>query len=133
MELEITTKKTNSLLKRTEVHFIAKHENERTPNRKLIRSELADTLNTKPENIIIDSLSSSFGSHNSIGYAKAYSSLKQAKEVEREFQLKRNKVEGKQEKSSKKEDSKEEPAPVEEQKPEESKEESAEEPKEKSE
>ena len=133
MELEITTKKTNSLLKRTEVHFIAKHENEGTPNRKLIRSELADTLNTKPENIIIDSLSSSFGSHSSKGYAKAYSSLKQAKEVEREFQLKRNKVEGKEAKSSKKDDSEEKPAPIEEQKPEETKEEVSEKPEEKSE
>lgn len=126
MELEITTKKTNSLLKRTEVHFIAKHENEGTPNRKLIRSELADTLNTKPENIIIDSLTSSFGSYTSKGYAKAYSSLKQAKEVEREFQLKRNKVEGKGAKPSKKEDSEEKQAPAEEQKPIESKEESTE-------
>jgi ribosomal protein S24E len=98
MELEITEKKNNSLLKRTEVQFIAKHENEGTPNRKLIRSELADALNTKQENIIIDSIHSSFGSFTSKGYAKAYSSLKHAQDVERKFQLKRNKVEGKSKK-----------------------------------
>jgi ribosomal protein S24E len=113
MELEITTKKTNSLLKRTEVHFIAKHENEGTPNRKLIRSELADTLNTKPENIIIDSLTSSFGSNTSKGYAKAYSSLKHAQEVERKFQLKRNTA---QASSKKKEETKVEEPPKEEEK-----------------
>lgn len=107
MELNITDKKTNSLLKRTEVHFIAKHENEGTPNRKLIRSELADALNTKQENIIIDSITSSFGSHISKGYAKAYSSLKHAQDVERKFQLKRNKVESKPKKT---EEQKEKPA-----------------------
>jgi small subunit ribosomal protein S24e len=114
MELEITDKKTNPLLKRTEVQFIAKHENEGTPNRKLICSELADALNTKQENIIIDSISSSFGSHVSKGYAKAYSSLKNAQEVEREFQLKRNKVESK---SKKKEEKEEKQPAAEEQKP----------------
>ena len=104
MELEITNKKTNSLLNRTEVHFIAKHENEGTPNRKLIRSELADNLNTKPQNIIIDNLTSSFGSSISKGYAKAYSSRKHAEDVERKFQLSRNKVEGiKKKKEEKKE------------------------------
>lgn len=94
MELEITEKKNNPLLKRTEVQFIAKHETEGTPNRKLIRSELADALNTKQENIIIDSITSSFGSNISKGYAKAYSSRKHAEDVERKFQLSRNKVEG---------------------------------------
>lgn len=102
MELEITEKKNNSLLKRTEVQFIAKHENEGTPNRKLIRSELADVLNTKPENIILDSITSSFGSYISKGYAKAYTSLKHAQDVERKFQLKRNKVEGKPKKKEEK-------------------------------
>ncbi len=124
MELEIADKKTNPLLKRTEVRFIVKHENEGTPNRKLIRSELADKLNTKQENIIIDSITSSFGLHISKGYAKSYSSLKHASEVERDFQLKRNKVEGK---AQKKEETKEEKQkPAEEQQSEESKEESKE-------
>jgi len=102
MELEITEKKNNSLLKRTEVQFIAKHENEGTPNRKLIRSELADVLNTKPENIILDSITSSFGSYISKGYAKAYTSLKHAQDGERNVQLKRNKVEGKPKKKEEK-------------------------------
>lgn len=113
MELEIIEKKNNSLLKRTEVQFITKHENEGTPNRKLIRSELADALNTKQENIIIDSLTSSFGSYISKGYAKAYSSQKHAQDVERKFQLKRNKVEGKSKQKEEKSDKAEEkPSPA---------------------
>ena len=104
MELEITEKKNNPLLKRTEVQFIAKHETEGTPNRKLIRSELADALNTKQENIIIDSITSSFGSNISKGYAKAYSSRKHAEDVERKFQLSRNKVEGIKKKKEEKQD-----------------------------
>lgn len=95
MELEITEKKNNPFLKRTEVQFIAKHETEKTPNRRLLRSELADALNTKQEHIIIDTITSSFGSQISKGYAKVYSSRKQAEDVERKFQLKRNMVEGK--------------------------------------
>jgi len=110
MELEITDKKTNPLLKRTEVQFLTRHENEGTPNRKLICSELADTLNTKPENIIIDSITSSFGSNISKGYAKAYSNREQAESVERKFQLKRNNVQGT---PKKKEGKKEKPEPAE--------------------
>jgi small subunit ribosomal protein S24e len=104
MELEITEKKNNPLFKRTEVQFIAKHETEGTPNRKLIRSELADALNTKQENIIIDSITSSFGSNISKGYAKAYSSRKHAEDVERKFQLSRNKAEGIKKKKEEKEE-----------------------------
>ncbi|MBS3778572.1 MAG: 30S ribosomal protein S24e [Candidatus Thermoplasmatota archaeon] len=105
MELEITEKKNNPLLKRTEVQFVTKHANEGTPNRKLIRSELADALNTKQENIIIDSLTSSFGSNISKGYAKAYSSQDHAANVEREFQLKRNKVQAQPKKKEEKQES----------------------------
>ncbi|MDG6219553.1 MAG: 30S ribosomal protein S24e [Candidatus Thermoplasmatota archaeon] len=107
MELEISEKKNNPFLKRTEVHFVAKHETEKTPNRRLIRSELADALNTKQENIIIDTIISSFGSQISKGYAKVYSSRKHAEDVERKFQLERNKIEGK---TKKKDEAESEPA-----------------------
>jgi len=133
MELEIADKKTNPLLKRTEVRFIAKHENEGTPNRKLIRSELAEKLNTKQENIIIDSITSSFGLHISKGYAKAYSSLKYASGVERDFQLKRNKVQGKAQKKEEPKETKEESTPAKDQQSEETKKEAKEESEEKKE
>ena len=44
MEIEIESKRNNPLLNRTEVYFIVKHPGEGTPNREIIRSELADKL-----------------------------------------------------------------------------------------
>jgi len=92
MEIEIESKKNNPLLKRTEVQFIIRHEGKGTPDRDLIRNELADTLNTKKENIIVHAIHSSFGTQESTGYAKVYTSTEKAKEWERDYILKRNKI-----------------------------------------
>jgi small subunit ribosomal protein S24e len=98
MEIEIDSKKNNPLLNRTEVHFTIQHEGEKTPNREIIRSELAEKLNAKKENIIINDIQSSSGIQKSIGYAKIYPSVKKAEEMERKHILKRNKISGKKEK-----------------------------------
>ncbi len=92
MEIELDSKKNNPLLKRTEVYFTVKHEGEKTPNREIIRSELADKLNSKKENVIINILKSSFGKHETTGYAKIYSSIESIKGLERNYILKRNKI-----------------------------------------
>ena len=92
MEIEIDSKRNNPLLNRTEVYFTIKHGGEATPNREIIKSELADKLNVKKESIMISSLDSSFGVQQVTGYAKIYSSDKKAKESEFDYVLKRNKV-----------------------------------------
>jgi len=92
MEIEIDSKKNNPLLNRTEVYFTIKHEGESTPNREIIRSELADKLNTKKENIVLNTIHSGFGNQEITGYAKIYSSLTKIKEIEPEYLLKRNKL-----------------------------------------
>ena len=92
MEIEIDSKRNNPLLKRTEVYFTVKHEGEKTPNREIIRSELADKLNSKKENVIVNILKSSFGKHETSGYAKVYSSFESIKGLERDYILKRNKL-----------------------------------------
>lgn len=92
MEIEITNKKNNQLFKRTEVHFIIKHENQGTPNKAIMRNELAEALNAKKDQIIIDRVESSFGIQETKGYAKVYSSRKEAEDIERKHILKRNKV-----------------------------------------
>ena len=92
MEIEIISKKNNPLLNRTEVNFIINHEGEKTPNREIIRGELADKLNSKKENIIVSSISSSFGVQKTTGYAKVYSSMKNTKGLERKHILIRNKI-----------------------------------------
>jgi small subunit ribosomal protein S24e len=98
MEIEIDSKKNNPLLDRTEVHFSIQHEGEKTPNREIIRSELAEKLNAKKENIIINDIQSSSGIQKSVGYAKIYSSVKKAEEMERKHILKRNKISGEKKK-----------------------------------
>jgi len=103
MEIKIETKRNNPLTHRTEVHFSIDHQGEPTPNKDLIRNELADKLNTKKENIIINNITSGFGTQKTMGYAKVYSSLKKIKDVERNYLLKRNKlISDKKEKDSEK-------------------------------
>ena len=82
MEIEIDSKKNNPLLKRIEVYFTVKHNGEKTPNREIIRSELADKLNSKKENVIINILKSGFGKQETKGYAKIYFSLNNIKNLE---------------------------------------------------
>lgn len=102
MEIEIESKKNNPLLKRTEVQFIVRHEGKGTPDRDIIRNELADKLNTKKENIIVQIIHSSFGMQESTGYAKVYDSIEKAKEWECDYILKRNKIGSPQKKEEKK-------------------------------
>ena len=92
MEIKIESKRNNPLLNRTEVHFIVMHEGEGTPNREIIRNELADKLNAKKENVIINTIRSGFGTQETTGYAKVYTSLKQSKGLERKHFLIRNKI-----------------------------------------
>jgi small subunit ribosomal protein S24e len=92
MEVEIQSKTNNPLLKRTEIHFTVHHENEKTPKRELIRSELAEKLNVKKENVIVNFMKSSFGSTDTVGYAKVFKSVKEAGTWEKKYALKRNNV-----------------------------------------
>ena len=80
MEIDIQSKTNNSLLKRTEIHFVIHHDGERTPKRELVRSELAEKLNVKKENVMVNFLRSSFGMTKTEGYAKIYKSMKETKE-----------------------------------------------------
>jgi small subunit ribosomal protein S24e len=104
MDIEIDSKVNNALLKRTEVYFTIRHKAEGTPNREIIRSELAEKLNAKKENVIIKTIQSSFGVNVVTGYAKIYNSIEKLKEIEPDYMLIRNKIIKKVDKSEKKED-----------------------------
>ncbi|MFO7677452.1 MAG: 30S ribosomal protein S24e [Thermoplasmatota archaeon] len=106
MEIEIESKTDNPLFNRTEIHFIVHHESEKTPKRDLIRSELADKLRVKKETIIVSHMKSSFGMTNTAGYAKVYSSPKEAGKWEKKYVLKRNKALTETKKEEKTEESK---------------------------
>ena len=92
MELEIQQTKENLLLKRTEVHFVLHHPNSPTPKRESVREELSKTLKVPKDRIIVDSMESSFGVHDTKGYAKIYPSKEEAMKVEREHLLLRNRL-----------------------------------------
>ena len=92
MEIEIDSKKNNALLNRTEVYFTVKHPSEKTPNREIIRAELAEKLNVKKEDVIVNDIHTSFGIQKATGYAKVYSSLDKSKGLERKHILIRNKL-----------------------------------------
>ena len=90
MEIEIQSKTENPLLNRQEIHFLVQHNGEQTPKRELIRSELADKLKVKKDQIIVDHMNSHYGISTTIGYAKIYKSVKEAKNFEKDYLLKRN-------------------------------------------
>jgi small subunit ribosomal protein S24e len=90
MEIEIQSKNDNLLLGRTEVRFVIHHEGEGTPKRELVRSELAEKLNAKKETVMVDFMRSSFGACKTVGYAKIYKSVEDAKAGEADPILKRN-------------------------------------------
>lgn len=92
MEIDIDSKKENPLLDRTEVHFTVRHEGENTPNREIVRNELAEKLNVKKDNVVVDRINSGFGAQESKGYAKVYKSVEKSKNWEREHILIRNKL-----------------------------------------
>ena len=92
MEIEIESKRNNPLLNRTEVYFTVKHPGEGTPNRDIIRSELADKLNVKKENVVVNTVRSSFGIQEISGYAKVYSSVQKTIDSEQDYILARNKI-----------------------------------------
>ena len=103
MEIEIQSKINNPLLNRTEVQFIVHHDQEKTPKRELVRTELASQLKVKKENIIVNFMKSSFGLHETVGYAKVYKNVKEAQQAESDHLLKRNQA-GKPEKKEKEEE-----------------------------
>jgi len=90
MEIEIQSKNDNLLLGRTEIRFVILHEGEGTPKRELVRSELAEKLNAKKETVMVNRMHSFFGSRKTVGYAKIYKSIEDAKKGEADPILKRN-------------------------------------------
>jgi len=106
MEIEIDSKKNNPLINRTEVHFTIRHKGESTPNREIVRSELAEKLNVKKEDVVVDNIHTSFGVQQIKGYAKIYNTVENAKGWERSHILERNKlIEKKAKKSEEKKSS----------------------------
>ena len=90
MEIEIISKKHNSLLNRKEVQFRAKHSDiGSTPPKQQVRKALANTLKEKADFIFIKKLETKTGTHLAVGLANVYSSLDEARLIEPKYIIER--------------------------------------------
>jgi len=87
MEIEIESRKDNKLLNREEVCFTMRYEG-KTPSRHKVRKQLKDILGKNI--IIVEYIKPVYGARQASGYARAYSSEKQARMVEPHHIIKRN-------------------------------------------
>lgn len=94
MEIELTNEKENPLLKRQEVYFRLKHDDEEregaSPSREEARSVLIKKLRCSPKHLVIDTMRTEFGKRETVGYAKVYEREDRLRKVEREHIIQRN-------------------------------------------
>ena len=90
MKMEITEKKENKILKRTEVRFTIDHKGESTPSKGAVVDEIAKKMDAKKDQIVLNNIDSIYGNGVSTGYAKVYATKEDAQAVEPEYILKRN-------------------------------------------
>lgn len=111
MNVEITRDKMNPLLKRREINFRITHK-EATPSREAVKTQLATLLNSQPEFVIIEKLSTIFGKQETLGYAGIYQDAERVRQVAHEHLLKRGLPKTKEEKEEKKKIAAEAPKPT---------------------
>ncbi|WP_254536213.1 30S ribosomal protein S24e [Halomarina litorea] len=91
MEVTIIEEEENPMLHRSDVRFEVTHE-EATPSRLSVRDSLAAKLNKDADEVVIHTLDTKFGMRKTVGYAKVYDSPEDARDVEQEYMLERNKI-----------------------------------------
>ncbi len=91
MDVEIIDETENPMLHRTDVRFRLTHE-DATPSRLSVRDSLAAMLNKDADEVVIHQLDTKYGMKKSVGYAKVYGTSDDAREVEQEYMLERNKI-----------------------------------------
>ncbi len=92
MEIKILEKRENPLLHRIEVKFEISHPKGKTPSRDEVRNLIAANMSADVSRVILDRVVTPFGSMVSEGTAKIYDSVEDAKKVEPEYVLIRNKL-----------------------------------------
>jgi len=91
MEVTILDQDENPLLHRTDVEFELTHE-DATPPRLSVRDSLAAKLDKDAEEVVVHELDTKFGMRRTVGYAKVYDSPEDAREIEQDYMLERNKI-----------------------------------------
>lgn len=87
MEIEITSRKENKILEREEVAFTMQFEG-KTPSRKQVQQKLSDIIGRNI--IVVEYIKPMYGASQATGYARGYTSAKQARAVEQQHILERN-------------------------------------------
>jgi small subunit ribosomal protein S24e len=91
MEIEISSRKENKILEREEVAFTLHFEG-KTPSRKQVQQKLSDAIGRNV--IVIEYIRPTYGASQATGYARGYTSAKQARAVEQQHILERNNLAG---------------------------------------
>lgn len=93
MEIEIISEEENPMLHRTDVQFEVTHE-DATPERLSVRDSLAAKLDKSAEEVVVRTLDTKFGMRKTAGEAKVYETPEYAADIEQEYVLERNSIEG---------------------------------------
>ncbi|CAI50628.1 30S ribosomal protein S24e [Natronomonas pharaonis DSM 2160] len=96
MDVDIIDEDENPMLHRTDVRFQLTHE-EATPSRLSVRDSLAAKLNKDASEVVVRKLDTKYGMRKTVGHAKVYDSADDAKAVEQDHALERNKIEADEE------------------------------------
>ena len=91
MQIEITEEEKNELLNRKEIGFSIVHDEE-TPSRLAVRDSLAAKLDKDSAEVVVHEMDTKFGMNETLGHAKVYESPDDAREIEEEYMLERNKI-----------------------------------------
>lgn len=89
MEVEIISKKDNTLFGRQEIEFAVTQATS-TPSRKDLREKVAAQVNADAKTMVIDVLDTSFGTADLKGIARVYKNEKDMKRIELAYVVKRN-------------------------------------------
>ncbi|KAF5423093.1 MAG: 30S ribosomal protein S24e [Candidatus Methanomarinus sp.] len=91
MDIEIIKEKENPLLDRKEINFTISHTGP-TPSRDEIKKNFVARYNSQHELVIVDKLSSEYGTQQTAGYVKIYSDTQRVSEIENRYIIERNKA-----------------------------------------
>ena len=91
MDVDIVSEEENPMLHRTDVTFELAHE-DATPERLRVRDSLAAKLNKDADEVVIRKLDTKFGMRKTVGQAKVYETADDARDVEQDHMLERNKI-----------------------------------------
>ena len=93
MKVNIISKEQNPLLKRREVKFGVDHSDMGgTPSRVEVSKQLASMLSAKSELVFVKNMATKTGSMTAVGEATVYDTMEQAKLMEPQHLLDRNKA-----------------------------------------